>query len=160
MNNIIYAAVLLSISLSIISLIIVLQMYLQTRKIFRLFKTKRFKPIIKKPLKIRKRYIVFMILSSREFRREEVANIISKGFKEFLGINSLIQADPYLIYYDPRLKRGIIRIAHIYKDQTLAVFDYVNRYILKDAVIIPLKTTGTIKKARKIMYKHRVELQL
>ncbi len=160
MNNIIYVFSLLSIILSIVSIIIVLHIYLQSRRIIRLLKIKPLTPVIRRPSRIRKRYIVFAVLSNKEFKREEIAEVLSKGFKEFLGISSLVQADPYLIYYDPRLKRGVIRVAHTFKDKTLAVFDFINKYILKDSIIIPIKTTGTIKKARKIMYKHRTELQL
>ena len=102
--------------------------------------------------KIRKRYIVFAVLSEKKFEKRDVEKCLRMTFKQYFGEILLIKADPQLIYFDPSIQRGVIRVAHKYRDQVLASLSMIREINGVKCLIIPLKTTGTIKKARKIMY--------
>ncbi|ABN69955.1 ribonuclease P protein subunit Rpp14 [Staphylothermus marinus F1] len=119
------------------------------------------KEAMSKPSKIRKRYIVFAILSSSDFNIDKttIEKSIRLYWEKFFGRISLVKADPQLIYFDPSIKRGVLRVAHIYKDEALAVLGIIKKINNYNCLLIPLKTTGTLKKARKIMYSLRKDLQ-
>jgi len=85
---------------------------------------------------------------------------IRERFRVLFGETNLVKADPQLIYYDPGIKRGVIRVAHTYKDQLIALLGSIREINGVKTLIIPLKSTGTIKRARKILYRLRRELQV
>lgn len=119
------------------------------------------KETINKPRKLRKRYIVFAVLSSKGFsiNKKTLEKAIRECWEKLLGELSLVKADPQLIYFDPSVQRGVLRVAHIYKDEALAVLGIIKKINEHECLLIPLKTAGTIKKARKIMYSLRRDLQ-
>ncbi len=114
--------------------------------------------------KIRKRYIVFAIITDKcdkqQINKRVLEQTIRNKFREIFGETILIKADPQVIYYDPGTCRGVLRIAHIYKKQTIAILGVIRSINNTKVLIIPLKTTGTIKRARKILYSLRRELQI
>ena len=102
--------------------------------------------------KIRKRYIVFSIISKHRYKRIEVEEAIRRAFSEMFGEISAAKADPQLIYFDPSIQRGVIRVSHIYKDHVIALLGFIREINGRSCLLIPIKTTGTIRKARKILY--------
>ncbi len=152
--------ILLALALSAFSILLSLATYLVLNSKIKGLLVGKFRPVLGKPVRIRKRYIVFAVIGDKGFSRDELGELIRRGFRELLGVRATIQADPYLVYYDPSLKRGILRVSHLYKEQAVAALDYVSKRILKNTLLLPLKTTGTIRKARKIMYRYMRELQL
>jgi len=109
--------------------------------------------------KIRKRYIIFVILSGRNFTKKEIEDTVRETFTKYFGEQTLVKADPQLIYFEPSIQRGVIRTSHIYKDYVIASLGLIRKINDTPCLFIPLKTTGTIKRARKILYRLRRELQ-
>uniref|UniRef100_A0A7C4D9F8 Ribonuclease P protein component 2 n=2 Tax=Staphylothermus marinus TaxID=2280 RepID=A0A7C4D9F8_STAMA len=106
--------------------------------------------------KIRKRYIVFSIISNSSFNKQLLEKTIRDSYRKYFGEISLIQADPQLIYFDYSLQRGIIRTTNLHKNSVVITLSLIREINSSKCLIIPLKTTGTIKKARRILYKlHR-----
>jgi len=141
--------------ISIVSLLIVLLMYSLIKRIrlqLDLIIKKDVEEALTKVKKIRRRYIVFSIISEHDFDKRELEKAIRKKLALLYGIISLAKADPQLVFYDPRLKKGVIRTSHVMKDYVLAALSIIRNINEKQLLIIPIKTTGTIKKAKKIMY--------
>ena len=101
--------------------------------------------------RIRKRYVVFTILSDKNLSKRDVESVITRVFKDFYGSDLLVKADPQLVYYEPRLMRGVIRVNGLYKDQLISVLGFIRDVNGVKCLFIPVKTTGTIRKARRIM---------
>ncbi len=109
--------------------------------------------------RIRKRYIVFAILSDRRFDKRILEKTIRDYWAKYLGSIMLIRADPQVIYYEPSINRGVLRIAHKYKYHAIALLGFIREINGSKCLVIPLKTTGTLKKARQILYSLRKDLQ-
>ncbi|MEM4809023.1 MAG: Rpp14/Pop5 family protein, partial [Desulfurococcaceae archaeon] len=65
------------------------------------------------------------------------------------------KASPYLVFFDETSQRGIYRIVHLYLNFLIATLGLVKIIDGKKCVLIPLKTTGTLKKAHEILRKIR-----
>ncbi|MCD6301397.1 MAG: Rpp14/Pop5 family protein, partial [Staphylothermus sp.] len=109
--------------------------------------------------KLRKRYLVFAILSEQKIDKKSIEETIRTHWIRFFGEKSLIKADPQLVYYEPSIKRGVIRVAHLYKDELIALMSTIKKIGNANCLLIPIKTAGTIKKARKLLYSLRRDLQ-
>ncbi len=152
MNSIIlYFAVLSSLAALALS-IYVAYLYRKELHLMRTLLKKRFGEAIKKPGKLRKRYIVFSIVSEDRFSKKEIEDSLKKKISKVYGIIGAAKADPKIVFYDPSIKKGIVRTSHKEKDLVLAVLSLIREINGKKVLIIPLKTTGTIKRARKYMY--------
>ena len=151
---------LVSIAILVVSVYLLYNNLKMYRKALFLLKMRAEDEVLAKTGKLRKRYIVFAVISQTRYSKKDLSEAIRTTFKHLFGEAILVKADPYIVYYDPGVMRGVIRVSHIYKNHVLAVLSLIPRITGLDALIIPLKTTGTIKKARKILYKHRRELQL
>lgn len=107
------------------------------------------------PSRIRKRYIVFYIMGNKPLDKKKINNAIRSAWKNYLGELSLIKADPQVIVFDQKLARGVLRVAHIYKKEAIAILGLIRNIDESEVLLIPLKTTSTLKKARKTMYEER-----
>ncbi len=159
--------------ISLIMLYIVTILYLITRikelrrkVVFLRKETNELKKVLKQKAeekteknKLRKRYLVFAILTEQRIDKKSLEEAIRTHWVRFFGEKSLIKTDPQLIYYDPSVKRGVIRVAHLYKDELIALMSTIKKIGEADCLLVPLKTTGTIKKARKLLYSLRKDLQ-
>ncbi|MET1160697.1 MAG: Rpp14/Pop5 family protein [Thermoprotei archaeon] len=160
MNDIMVIIVYASLTLSIIALAALFFVYKKfTRTLHKISILLRRGGEEEKARKIRKRYIVFSVISEHKFSKSEVEDALRKTFREYFGELGLVTADPQLIYFDPSLQRGIIRVAHTYKEHVLSILNFVKRIGSYPCIIVPIKTTGTIKRARKIMYSLERNLQ-
>ncbi len=150
----------LSIAILIVSVYLLYNNLKMYRKALLLLKLRIGDEVLARTGKLRKRYIVFAVISQTRYSKKEINEAIRTTFKHLFGEAILAKADPYIVYYDPGVMRGVIRVSHIYKNHVLAVLSLTPKITGLDALILPIKTTGTIKKARKILYSHRRELQL
>ena len=107
------------------------------------------------PSRIRKRYIVFYVMGNGSLDKKKINNAVRSTWKNYLGEFSLIKADPQVIVFDQKLARGILRVAHVYKKEAIAILGLIRNIDETEVLLIPLKTTGTLKKARKTMYEER-----
>ncbi|MGC9071762.1 MAG: Rpp14/Pop5 family protein [Acidilobus sp.] len=100
----------------------------------------------------RKRYLVFEAIASSEVKEDDVRAAVEEAFRRLFGEMGLAEAGLRLILYDPVRRRGIIRVRSGSLHQLLAALGVVRRISGADAMIVPLRTAGTIRKARKYVY--------
>jgi len=146
-------------TLTILGLIVVIltftlfklfKMIILTNKI--LLKVKGEKVKLKEALrKPRKRYIVFQVVSEKTLSRDEVKSIIDGLIKETFGLIGSGNINAKLISYDENNMKGILRCVHSYRDAVLFALAMASVKTKDKVNIIPLKTTGTLRKAREIV---------
>ncbi|MCC6011106.1 MAG: hypothetical protein LM556_01745 [Desulfurococcaceae archaeon] len=105
---------------------------------------------VKKP---RKRYVVFTAICEERVKFEELTDAVSSRFKELFSENTYYKASPQLVLFDESTQRGVYRVTHIYLDHFIAALGLVKRIGGKKCVIVPLRTTGTLKRARELTRK-------
>jgi len=147
----------ISISLGTLLLLIskIKNIELRLRFIYKLLSMKR----MKKPGRIRKRYIVFAIISERDLEKKEVEKTIRDTWRKVFGELSLARADPQLIYFEPSIQRGIIRVRHTYKKECLALLGLIHEINNIKCILAPITTSGTLKRAQRKLYMLRKDLQ-
>lgn len=145
--------------LTITSLIIIILTY----AIFKLFKTlivtnrvmlkmRKEKLFLREALrKPRKRYLVFQVISSNSMSKEDVNKLITELIKETLGFVGLGSINAKLIQFDEANMKGILRYVHAYRELILFALGYASIKTNGKIAIIPLKSTGTLRKAREIV---------
>ena len=124
-------------SLAIASTSIALLIYYQRRYSYlvktyykRLYETiamlhKREEDVATKVKKLRRRYIVFTIISSEKISRQEIESALREKLRELYGIIGLARSDPQLVYYEPSLKRGVIRTSQVMRDHVVAALSLI-----------------------------------
>lgn len=101
-----------------------------------------FKPSVRE----RKRYIVFSIQNKERQTFENVEKAIKKQGLDFLGEKGLGEAG---LIFPPELwngKRGVIRVSNKKVNEAI-----ISLALIKEFIIIPEKTCGMIKKAKRLM---------
>lgn len=105
------------------------------------------------PIGIREkeRYIIFKVLSeNKKFSKEEILKGCLYAVHSFLGDKGMSDANIYLIEWDEDLDVGILKTTHKTKDDVIVALSLLSTLNETKISIIPLKTTGTIKKAKEI----------
>jgi RNase P/RNase MRP subunit POP5 len=97
----------------------------------------------------RKRYIVFRLVSEEMLPQEiiwqKIRSIISKVYGEPFLNKAMVD----LVHYDEEKKAGILRVEQRYREQVIGALGLLRE---KNLVVIPVKTAGTIRKAREYIY--------
>ena len=104
--------------------------------------------IVRKP---RKRYLVFQVLSETTLSKNDVENFFNKVFKEFFGTLGGGEANPKLVLYDEKSMRGVLRFVHTQRSKVLFALAMVSEVTDGKIGFIPLKITGTLRKAKEIV---------
>ncbi|HIQ23550.1 MAG TPA: hypothetical protein EYH50_00695 [Pyrodictium delaneyi] len=101
----------------------------------------------------RRRYIAFIIVYEGEQppSPQEVERAIVRAAERLTGQLTVALARLQLVYYDPERAAGILRVSHDTKYLVLAALGLVRRIGDSRAVIIPVRTTGTIKRAKRAL---------
>ena len=145
----------------ILYIVVIMLSLLVTYLWWSLSKIKRFLKIItsksliprqEKDFKIRRRYIVFTVISEHNISKRELEKAIREVVKELYGIIGLTKSDPQIIFYDPSVKRGVLRTGHLTSNILIASLSSVDNINGKEVLIIPIKTSGTLKRAKKYLY--------
>lgn len=105
---------------------------------------------VKKP---RKRYIVFSLVGEDKIPLESINEVLKKTFIKYYGESIYGKASPRIILYDENTGRGILRVANLFVDHAIATLGLIKDIDGKKCLIIPIRTTGTLKKAREYMLK-------
>ncbi len=105
------------------------------------------KAVLRRP---RRRYIVFEVVPAGA-GREEVERAIEDAARAVLGLVGLADSAVKLVDYDESTGRGIVRVRHTYKYVALAVLGLVRSINGRPAMIVPIATSGTIRRARRLM---------
>jgi len=110
-----------------------------------------------KPIgKARKRYVVFTALCEERVSQRDVENAISETMKKHYGVSIYRKASPQVILYDESTGRGVVRVLHAYTSYLIATLGLTKRAGGKNCLIVPIKTTGTLRKAREILSKSKI----
>ncbi|MEM2024789.1 MAG: Rpp14/Pop5 family protein [Desulfurococcaceae archaeon] len=105
--------------------------------------------------KVRKRYIVFAVICESKATPDGVHEAIERTFLEYYGRGTFHRASPYLMLFDETSQRGIYRVSHMFVDHMLASMGLVKKIDGNKCVIIPLRTTGSLKRAQKYVKRPR-----
>lgn len=144
LDALIYIALLVSICLLVTSVLLLkraTKLYRATRELL--------KPKERSAKRIRKRYIVFSVLCESRAKSEEVHKAIEKAFLEYYGKSAFHKASPYLVLFDEASQRGIYRVSHMFVDHVIASMGLIKEINSSKCIIVPLRTTGSLKKAGK-----------
>lgn len=108
---------------------------------------------VKKP---RKRYIVFATLCENEILIDELDKALRDIFIEYYGVSIYSKASPRIVLYDVKLGRGVLRVSHICVDHAIAALGLIKDVNNKKCIIVPIRTTGTLRKAQEYMLKTKI----
>lgn len=138
----------LSLTLALLSLLLFIATYFKLIKLRRAFLARFIKSAKKK---LKKRYVVIRIVSKEILKKEEVEEAVSKAFIRVFGEMNYVKANPQLIYFDEKGGSCIVRVNHTYVRALLSVLWMINNINNKHCLMIPIKTTGTIRRAYRVV---------
>ncbi len=101
----------------------------------------------------RRRYIVFYVASEnpKQVTPEGVEEALREAARKLYGTLGVGDMYPQLVYFDEKLLAGIVRTTHQFKYHVIAAMGFVRTINGARASIIPVATTGTIKRAKKLL---------
>jgi len=150
-NTLTQALIFITLFLSLTAIYVSLRTYLNLRTFTKVLSSKTLKTYINKlesKKKLRKRYLIVRLVSTRKHTHKELQELLEKYYTHLHGKISLSKAQPKIVYIDFKNNTLIVRFRAPFKwsvISSLAMLE-VNKHV--DAVI-PLKTTSTLKKAKK-----------
>jgi len=121
------------------------------RRVLRLLSPKSLRKAIKTQEKrLIKRYIVFEIFDEG-INIDELKSTLIDSLSRELGIMNLASCNIKLIWYSMRKHCGILRIRGPYLciPTVLSALSLIRNLNGKKVIIVPLKVTGTLKRAKK-----------
>ncbi|MBP1358174.1 MAG: ribonuclease P [Sulfolobus sp.] len=98
-----------------------------------------------------KRYLVFSVISNDKIEGKELEEAIRNAVKELLGEIWLEIANPHIIYFDENKLEGIISTTRAGYKVVIASLPLVKESHGKKLLIYSRKTTGSLRKAKKIL---------
>jgi ribonuclease P/MRP protein subunit POP5 len=98
----------------------------------------------------RRRYIVFEALPGG-FREDDVRDAIESTAARLAGELGLALSGLALIEYRADTSRGVLRVRHEYKNLALAVLGLARSVGGQRALLVPIATTGSLKRARRLL---------
>lgn len=133
------------------ALIIIVSMYLgRVRRILKIWRSLVEKSQAK-VLKPRKRYVVFSLACVGKPSRSSLEEHIRHLFISYYGRLAHAKASPQLIFFDEATSRGVFRVSHSYVKHLISLFTTPFDTEECKCLILPIRTTGTLKKAIKIV---------
>ena len=103
--------------------------------------------------KLRRRYVVFTAICEERIKFSELQEAVSNRFCELFSESTYYKASPQLVLFDENTQRGVYRVTHLYLDYLIATLGLVKSVKGKKCILVPLRTTGTLKKARELTRK-------
>lgn len=97
-----------------------------------------------------RRYVVFEVLGVESISFDELRAAIGRVTREAYGEMGEALMGIRLIEYDELRRRGIIRVRRDYKMHALAVLGLIRSVNGRRLLLVPLATTGSLKRARRI----------
>ncbi|AWR97269.1 ribonuclease P [Acidianus sulfidivorans JP7] len=100
-----------------------------------------------------KRYIIFYLIteSNSSISRENLELAIRDSLKDFMGKMWLEIANPRVILYLDDTKQGIISTNRVGYKAVLASLPFVKSINNSEILIVPKRTTGSLKRAKKLL---------
>jgi len=101
--------------------------------------------------KLKKRYLVFSIISEGNVNKDRIQTSILRAMSKLYGEPFAYAAQPTLIFYDEGRKLGILRVRRESYSQLMASLHIAGKDEEPRILFVPMKTTGSVKKAREII---------
>lgn len=95
----------------------------------------------------RRRYVVFEVEAVGELDEKQVEESIEEAFRKLFGDARYVSSGLKLIIYDAKLRRGVIRIYKDHMNELLASMASVRNIAGAQVMLIPLATSGSVRKA-------------
>ena len=108
----------------------------------------KLKPLLPS-LKEKKRYIVYEIISEKQFTPRDATAAIEKATKDFLGILGLSKAGIIILKERFKNNKGIIRVNNKYVDETKAALTLIKEINKTKVTFRSLGVSGILDKAQK-----------
>jgi len=99
-------------------------------------------------LRERNRYLVFEAISDASLKRDEVIRAIQNSCLAFLGELGTSRVGLWLMDWDARKRKGILKVTHKSVDEVRASMALVKDIGRKPCILKVLGVSGTVKKAR------------
>ncbi|MEM1601177.1 MAG: Rpp14/Pop5 family protein [Sulfolobales archaeon] len=104
----------------------------------------------------RKRYMVFELVSSKEVSAGLLEYEVRSAFKKLFGEVHLARAALSIQYFNNQLNIGVIKYSHTYRYKVLAALGVTRRVGDAKVMVIPLRTTGSLRRALRYVKKMEV----
>ena len=138
-------------SLSIAALVLTVRYSRWVKSMFRALNIRVLKRYVKAAEEIgrlRRRYLVFEVIANRDSAtKEEVERRLKEAFKTLFGVFELSRAGIAVKFFDKELQRGVIRFNSSYRAKLLVSIGYAQYASKGSFIVVPIRTTGTLKKA-------------
>ncbi|ABP94250.1 MULTISPECIES: Rpp14/Pop5 family protein [Metallosphaera] len=125
--------------------LLVITILLLTRKNVIIVKSKR------KVGRNKRRYIVFRVVGQGELSPRALETSVREAVKELVGRMWLEISDPHVIFYNPSNMSGIISTNRLGYRAVLASMPLVKSVSGTEVLLVPFKTTGSLKKAKSLI---------
>jgi len=102
--------------------------------------------------KRRKRYLVFRVISEKRIVHDEIEKTIKKALSNLYGAPSIKESMLSLVYYNDATGYGILRMDSEWKNRVIASLGFARSYMDNKLLIIPIRSTGTIKRAKNFLF--------
>ncbi len=101
----------------------------------------------------KQRYILFYFIIEKDLdiNEQSVTNLIWKNLFRYFGVKETSKIGLWLVDLNIEQRWGILRFAHTSKEMVIASLGMIRYFGDFRISIYPIKTSGTIKKIRKIL---------
>ncbi|MBU4266488.1 MAG: hypothetical protein L6243_04090 [Candidatus Altiarchaeales archaeon] len=96
----------------------------------------------------RNRYLAFEAISDSPLKRDEIIRAIQNSCLNFLGELGTSKTGLWLMDWDAKTKKGILKVTHKTVDEVRASMALVKEINRQSCIIRVLGVSGTVKKAR------------
>lgn len=100
---------------------------------------------LKPSMRIRKRHILFEVISESKIKKNDIIKEILTGMLRFLGELKASELYLWVAEYDEKNKKGILTCSRENLTKVLAALSLINRINNERACIVTLRVSGTIK---------------
>lgn len=106
--------------------------------------------------KAKKRYVVFATICEERVSEKEIEEAIRNNLIKHFGVDIYRKASPRVILYDVESGRGVVRVLHTCTNHLIATIGLTKQVGKTRCLMIPIRTTGTLKKAREHIRKLKI----
>ncbi|MEM2007387.1 MAG: Rpp14/Pop5 family protein [Sulfolobales archaeon] len=107
--------------------------------------------------KPRKRYLVFEVIAVSgdlsHIKKDHVEKAVQKTCQLLYGVVGYGAARPSLVYYNESKGAGILAFKHVWRNHVFLVLSLIREINGVRVFVVPIVTTGTRKKALKVLEK-------
>ncbi len=97
--------------------------------------------------KLSKRYMILKVLG-KSSSMKEIQEVVEEGISKLFGNSAISLIQPRILYYNANTGKAILRFRASYKWRLIASLG-LSEGLSNTLILVPARTTGTLKKARK-----------